>query len=114
MTNWKPSLVKLRGLEKYTRLLAGVPLTAGMKSGYVTLKPGEAVGEHKTEGREEAIVILEGKASVHCEKKFVFTAEAESLVYIPPGTNHDLRNDGIVHLRYVYVVAPVTASGRNT
>lgn len=110
MQNLKPKLVKLAGTEKYMRLLGGVPFTAGIKSGYVTLKPGEAVGEHKTEAREEAIVILEGKASVYCEKELLFTAEAESLVYIPPETNHDIRNEGEERLRYVYVVTPVAGA----
>mgnify|MGYP001585609523 CR=1 FL=1 len=107
MANLEPKFAKLAGTEKFTRLLSGVPATAGMKSGYVTLKPGEAVGEHKTASREEAIIILEGQAAVYCEQKFLFTAAAQSLVYIPPEMNHDIRNEGSVPLRYVYVVTPV-------
>jgi quercetin dioxygenase-like cupin family protein len=105
----KPTIVKLTGSEKFTRLLAGIPVTSGMKSGYVTLQPGAAVGEHKTESREEAIIVLEGTASVYCEKKLLATVEAESLVYIPPEINHDIKNEGEEKLRYVYVVTPVPA-----
>lgn len=107
MTKPEPHYVKMTGSERFTRLLAGVPSTAGMKSGYVVLRPGEAVGEHKTDAREEAIVILEGQATVYCEKNRLFVAQAESLVYIPQETNHDIRNEGEKILRYVYVVTPV-------
>lgn len=103
----KPTTIKLAGAEKFTRLLAGTPATAGMKSGYLTLKPGEMVGEHKTDAREEAIIILEGKASVYCDNQLAFVSEAESLVYVPPETLHDIRNEGDKILRYVYVVTPV-------
>lgn len=73
----------------------------------MTLQPGESVGEHKTEGKEEAILILEGKADVYVESRLVFTAEQDSLVYIPPETNHDIKNNGATRLRYVYIVSPV-------
>ena len=107
MENLKPSLVKLSGSEKYTRLLAGAPSTAGMKSGYVTLLPGESVGEHRTDAREEAVIVLEGKASVYRGKELLFTADQESLVYIPPETDHDIKNESDKKLRYVYVVTPI-------
>ncbi len=89
MPELKPQLVRIQGTERYQRLLAGVPSTAAMKSGAMTLQPGESVGEHKTEGKEEAILILEGKAEVYVAGELVFTAEQDSLVYIPPETNHD-------------------------
>jgi quercetin dioxygenase-like cupin family protein len=108
MNDMKPILVKLSGSEKYTRLLAGAPSTAGMRSGYVTLLPGEAVGEHRTDAREEAIIVIEGRASVYRGKELLFAAEEESLVYIPPETDHDIKNETDKKLRYVYVVAPVS------
>lgn len=106
----KPALIRLSGSEKFTRLLAGVPATAGMKSGYVTLLPGESIGEHRTDAREEAIVILEGRASVYRGKELLFAAEEESLVYIPPDTEHDIKNETGKKLRYVYVVTPIFGS----
>ncbi|MCK9594544.1 MAG: cupin domain-containing protein [Candidatus Omnitrophica bacterium] len=107
MRDLKPVLKQIEGNERFQRLLAGAPFTAGIKSGAVILAPGESVGEHKTESREEAIVILEGRADVHIQGKSAFTAEAQSLVYIPPETNHDIKNNGDKKLRYVYVVVPV-------
>lgn len=107
MNDLRPFSIKLSGAEKFTRLLSGVPATAGMKSGYVTLKPGENVGAHSTHGREEAIILLEGTAAVYSGQRLEFTAEAPGLVYIPPETEHDIRNGSAGVLRYVYVVAPV-------
>lgn len=107
MKDIKPVHIELSGSEKFTRLLRGFPETNGMKSGYVILLPGESVGEHKTDAREEAIIVLEGQASVYAEKELKFTAKAPSLVYIPPETAHDISNEGRAKLKYVYVVTPV-------
>ncbi len=103
----KPLAIKLEGQERFYRLLAGPPVTAGMKSGYITLKPGESVGEHKTEAKEEAIIILEGEAEIYCEGEIIFTVKAPNFVYMPPETNHDIKNNASRLLRYVYVVARV-------
>ncbi len=59
-----------------------------------------------TQGREEAVVILEGEAGVSVNGT-VFHAAEKSLVYIPPETSHDLRNTGNTLLRYIYIVVPV-------
>ncbi|MFH1398373.1 MAG: cupin domain-containing protein [Candidatus Omnitrophota bacterium] len=107
MNDKSPVLIKLTQTDEYQRLLNGAPSTAGMKSGCVTLKPGESVGEHKTQGKEEAIIVLEGEADVYVEGAFVFTAGKESLVYIPPETNHDIRNSRNQKLRYIYITVPV-------
>jgi len=107
MKDLEPLLVELVGSERFQRLLAGIPSTAGMKSGYITLKPGESVGEHKTEAKEEAIIVLEGQAQVFCAGKVLFTVKERNLVYIPPGTDHDIKNNGSKPLRYVYVVSPI-------
>jgi len=107
MKKLKPILMELTGSESFKRLLPGIPSTAGMKSGYITLKPGESVGEHKTEAKEEAIIVLEGQAQVFCAGKVLFTVKERNLVYIPPEIDHDIKNNGSKPLRYVYVVSPV-------
>jgi quercetin dioxygenase-like cupin family protein len=101
----------IAGEAKYLRLLAGVPETEGMKSGYVVLQPGESVGSHSTGAKEEAIIILEGAVQVFAEGKPVLTGEKDSLVYVPPQTEHDMKNIGAGAARYVYVVSPVSAEG---
>jgi len=87
-------------------LLAGVPQTTGMRSGFVRLKPGETVGWHSTGQNEEALVILrgEGAALVDGHPKQTFVAPA--LAYIPPASRHNVQNTGKEQLEYVYVVAP--------
>jgi quercetin dioxygenase-like cupin family protein len=102
-----PRCVELKGNERFLRLLAGAPQTRGMKSGYVTLKPGESVGEHAADGREECVIVLEGTAEVSVQGEPSFRAEGRSAVYISPGSVHDIRNAGATPLRYVYVTAPL-------
>lgn len=90
-------------------LLEGTPQTAGMRSGFVRLKPGENVGWHTTGQNEEALVILrgEGVALIEGQAKHAFVAPA--LAYIPPATRHSVSNTGKEPLEYVYVVAPAAA-----
>jgi quercetin dioxygenase-like cupin family protein len=107
MKDLQPLLIKLEGSERFQRLLPGKPSTAGMKSGYITLKAGESVGEHKTEAKEESIIVLEGTAEVYCEGKLLIVAQQNNLIYIPPEVNHDIKNNSNKELRYVYVVSPV-------
>ena len=87
-------------------LLAGVPQTAGMRSGFVRLLAGATVGWHTTGKNEESLVILEGEgeAMIEGQKSMPFTAPA--VVYIPPATRHNVKNTGSHPLKYVYVVAP--------
>jgi mannose-6-phosphate isomerase-like protein (cupin superfamily) len=77
-----------------------------MRSGFVRLKPGAAVGWHTTGKYEEALVILrgQGEALIDGQAKHPFTAPA--LVYIPPATRHNMANTGKEPLEYVYVVVP--------
>ena len=90
-------------------LLQGAPQTAGMRSGFVRLKPGETVGWHTTGQNEESLVILhgEGEALIDGQPKHVFAAPA--FAYIPPATRHDVSNTGNAVLEYVYIVAPTPA-----
>jgi len=87
-------------------LLKGAPQTAGMRSGYVRLKPGETVGWHTTGKNEESLVILAGHGQAHLEGLPARAFSAPALVYIPPATRHDVANTGNEILEYVYVVAP--------
>ena len=91
-------------------LLQGAPQTAGMRSGFVRLKPGETVGWHTTGQNEESLVILrgEGEALIDGQAKQTFSAPA--FAYIPPATRHNVSNTGKTLLEYVYVVAPAAAN----
>ena len=104
MSGQKPKVIALEGNEKFQRLLAGAPETAGMKSGHVVLQPGESVGEHNTEAKEEAIIVLEGTAQVFIAGAVFCLVAGKQLIYIPPHTPHDIKNISDGPLRYVYVV----------
>jgi mannose-6-phosphate isomerase-like protein (cupin superfamily) len=86
--------------------LLAPPTSQRLKSGYVVLQSGEAVGEHVTDGREEMIIILEGAARVECEGESV-ELEARSTVYIPKDSHHNVMNRGQNELKYIYVVTRV-------
>lgn len=77
-----------------------------LRSGYVVLEPGKEVGEHKTEGGEELIVLVDGKAEIisdgHAEM-----VEAPCVVFIPAHTLHNVKNGSETLLKYVYVVVAV-------
>jgi len=104
MENKKAVVIKLEKGNKYQRLLAGAPQTAGMRSGHVNLMPGQDIGEHSTDNKEEAIIILKGKAQILSEQSDPISAESESLIYIPANTKHNIKNIGQGTLQYVYVV----------
>jgi len=87
-------------------LLRGVPQTAGMRSGFVRLKPGESVGWHTTGSNEETLVILRGRGEARLEGQGSRPFSTPTMVYIPPATRHNVANTGRELLEYVYVVAP--------
>jgi len=107
MSKLKAKVAALDGNDKFKRLLAGVPETKGMKSGYLKLKPGESVGLHNTESKEEMIIFLEGKAEVCLAGEPKFSVREKQVLYVPPHTGHDIKNIGRKKLRYVYVVSPI-------
>jgi mannose-6-phosphate isomerase-like protein (cupin superfamily) len=88
-------------------LLKGAPQTAGMRSGFVRLKPGETVGWHTTGEHEEALVILRGSGEARIEGEAALPVASAMEVYIPPATRHNVANTGSDVLEYVYVVAPI-------
>jgi quercetin dioxygenase-like cupin family protein len=107
MNGNKVELIDLEKNSKYQRLLAGIPQTSGMKAGQVVLQPGESVGSHSTDSNEEIIIILEGSIEAVIEGKAGLCAAKGQVVYIPPGTLHDMKNAGDSPARYIYVVNPV-------
>ena len=88
-------------------LLDGPPQTAGMRSGRVVLKAGQSMHRHSTRNNEEILVFLQGKARVVLGGQPV-TMEAGQILYIPPLTEHEVHNDGVEELRYIFTVAPAT------
>ena len=102
-----PKVIEIETKKEYQRLLIPGKDTVNLKSGCVTLDPGESVGEHSTENKEEAILILEGKAEVLCSGRKVVEAQEKSIIYIPPETRHNIKNVGQYPLKYVFIVVPI-------
>ena len=94
-------------------LLGGPPETVTMKSGLVTLAPGESVGKHSTGQHEEMLVILAGQGEMIFKDGSKLGVAANHALYCPPETEHDVKNTGSERLRYVYVVASTRSSGTN-
>jgi mannose-6-phosphate isomerase-like protein (cupin superfamily) len=107
MEKKQPLVEKILFDTRYQRLIPGAPATAGIKSGAVVLQPGESVGEHVTEHKEECIVVLHGRARLSCAGAEDTPVDAPAVLYVPPETAHNIVNDGSNELRYVYVTAPV-------
>jgi mannose-6-phosphate isomerase-like protein (cupin superfamily) len=87
-------------------LLRGTPQMAGMRSGFVRLKPGETAGWHTTGKNEEPLVMLHGRGEARIEGQPPQAFAAPALAYIPPVTRHNVANTGGGPMEYACVVAP--------
>jgi mannose-6-phosphate isomerase-like protein (cupin superfamily) len=101
-------VIDLNEKPENQRLLAGKPQTYGMRSGRVYLSPGQACGLHSTKDREELLVFLGGEGELIIGQDNRFQVGKGKVCYIPPQTDHDVKNTGSEPLVYVYGVAPVT------
>jgi quercetin dioxygenase-like cupin family protein len=90
----------------YTPVLRGPPSTVAVRSGYVVLAPGTAVGRHSTERYEEVVVVLAGTGQLRLAAGDTLALREGTVAYSPPDTEHDVVNTGTTPLRYLYVVAP--------
>jgi mannose-6-phosphate isomerase-like protein (cupin superfamily) len=95
------------GEENYLRILGGPPENETLRSGMVRLKPGESVGLHCTDYYEELVIVLHGQGEASIVGEEALSIERGFALYIPPRTDHDIKNVGTVPLTYVYVVARV-------
>ncbi len=102
----QPKVIVLQSQGKeVTPVLTGPPETVTMKSGYVVLSPGKSVGKHTTGQNEELLVISEGQGEMTFGDGSKLPVKANTAVYCPPQTEHNVTNNGSGILRYVYVVA---------
>ena len=87
----------------YKRLIAP-PESKVLKSGQVILQPGQEVGEHVTDKREEILIVLKGEATLVNEGNKIILKEHETY-YIPEEKKHNVMNESDKELKYVYVVS---------
>jgi len=76
-----------------------------MRSGLVTLKPGENCGAHSTEDYEELLVVLEGVGEVETVGVGRRPIKYGQVAYNPPETEHNVHNTGDEQLKYIYIVS---------
>jgi mannose-6-phosphate isomerase-like protein (cupin superfamily) len=93
------------GENGYTRLLGGPPQSVFMRAGKIVLQPGESIGKHSTEGKEELIIILDGEGQFLYGDNQSLIFDSNSVLYCPPMTEHNILNTGSTPLQYIYVVS---------
>jgi len=102
----------LRG-KSYQRLINEELGSFGIKAGHVVLKKGENVGLHNTGQREEIVIVLKGRgrASIGKEKKLFI--DKTKILYIPPYTEHDIKNCEAYPLEYIYITSSINNGEKN-
>lgn len=87
---------------KYFSILQG---TQRSQAGVMTLGVGQDTGEGDVHSGDQVIYVVEGKAFLRLGKEEA-VAEAGTLVTIPAGTHHYVRNEGDTPLFILTVYAP--------
>jgi mannose-6-phosphate isomerase-like protein (cupin superfamily) len=72
---------------------------------WVDVPPGAEQHSHSHEDSEQVYVIVRGRGRVHVAGDEEDVGEGD-LVFIPPATDHGIRNDGDETLVYVAAAAP--------
>jgi quercetin dioxygenase-like cupin family protein len=86
----------------------------GFGSGRKMLEPGEVVDAHNSGGSREIIYCLAGKIMVHREGHPTVTLAAGQMTYVPPRTEHDVRNASDRLASYLFVFAKECVSESTT
>jgi mannose-6-phosphate isomerase-like protein (cupin superfamily) len=72
---------------------------------WVEGEPGSEQAVHSHEGREQVYVIVQGRGAMRVGGE-VEEVVAGSLVFVPPGTDHSIKNVGEEKLIYVSSTSP--------
>ena len=78
------------------------PESSLIKAGRVILKPNEEIGKHKTDYKEELIIVLRGIATIVISDKECIVNTHETF-FIPINVVHNVLNKHDHNLEYVYV-----------
>jgi mannose-6-phosphate isomerase-like protein (cupin superfamily) len=74
-----------------------------MKAARISLSPGEDIGEHKTERREELILTLKGEVTLVLGKERIALKEGQAY-FLGEGLSHNVVNGSMEEAEYIYVV----------
>ena len=101
-------VVELNDKPEYQRVIAGPPVTGGMKVGRVHLEAGSSCGEHTTKENEEVLVFLSGcgELLIGKEQQEVLDIGVGKVAFIRPETIHNIKNTGSEPLIYIFCVSP--------
>jgi quercetin dioxygenase-like cupin family protein len=81
----------------------------GFGTGRKWLEPGEIVHSHSTGGSRELVYCLEGEITVVRPDHPIAVLHAGEATYLPPGTQHEMRNASDRPAAYVFVFAKACA-----
>ena len=84
------------------RMLLPREMTESLQLALVKLKKGSLTPKHTHEDEEQAYIILKGSGIVRLNNEQEKVGEG-MIVYIPRGTEHEIRNTGKDDLTYIYV-----------
>lgn len=80
------------------------PQSAFLKAAKVLLSPGEEIGEHMNDNREEIIIIMKGEGVLLNGSEH--TPIKQGCIYhVKQNTRHNVKNTSGEELEYVYVVS---------
>ena len=86
------------------------PQAVGLRAGAVTLPTGGVMDWHSTLGREELLVMLEGRVRLQVRsprRTSQVPLRAGQCAWLPPRTAHRVVNRSATSARYVYVTTRV-------
>ena len=101
-----PFALEIEDTKEFQRLLNKNTQSCGMKAGKVYLEPGQNCGQHSTKENEEMLIFLSGTGTALIKDSDSFDVGVGKIAYIPPQTQHDIKNTGNEPLIYIYCVAP--------
>ena len=84
------------------------PQAVGLRAGVVTLPTGGVMDWHSTLGKEELLVMLEGRVRLQVRaprRTRQVPLRAGQCAWLPPRTAHRVVNHSAASARYVYVTA---------
>ncbi|MBI4354209.1 MAG: cupin domain-containing protein [Candidatus Omnitrophica bacterium] len=82
------------------------PSARRLKSRSVRLSPGQEIGWHSTDDREELILVIRGAVSLQMrDRRRSISLSAGRAVFIPAGAWHRVVNHSRRQAHYVYVTA---------
>jgi mannose-6-phosphate isomerase-like protein (cupin superfamily) len=98
------------GQESYLLLAKGQFGSENLAITWVDCPPGTQQPVHRHRDPEQVYVIVRGRGTMLVGSEWAEVGEG-TLVFVPPGTDHAIRNDGTELLSYVSATAPPFEQG---